>query len=220
MMRVTLPSRSMRMNAFGAKGAFAGAASASGRWKPTTRAPPTASPACRNPRRVSEASASASISAGLILCSMFDRLAYAHVGAAAADISRHGRIDIGIFRVRGAVEQGGCRHDLSGLAVAALDDLQVQPRLLYFGTGRGGAYAFDGGDCALSDRPHAQQTGAHRCAVHMHGAGAAQRHAASELGAGKSQNIAQYPQQRHVGRRIDIFRFAVDPQTNHWTPRQ
>jgi len=57
--------------------------------------------------------------------------------------------------------------------------------------GRGGADALDGRDRALADRPHRQETGAYRHAVDMHGAGAALRYAAAELGAGETQDIAQ-----------------------------
>jgi hypothetical protein len=52
----------------------------------------------------------------------------------------------------------------------------------------------------------------------MHGAGAALRYAAPELGAGKSQDIAQHPEQGHIGWSIDIPHFAVYPQTNHEVP--
>ena len=37
------------------------------------------------------------------------------------------------------------------------------------------------------------------CAVDVHGAGAAQRHAAAVLGAGEVQVVAQDPEQRRVG---------------------
>src|ERR1700688_2735927 len=113
------------------------------------------------------------------LSSMFDRRPNAYVSAAPANVSRHGRIDVAIFGVRGGVEQSRRRHDLPGLAVAALHDLHLKPRLLHFGAGGGGAYGFDRGDRALSDRSYRQETGAHRRAVHMHGAGAALRYAAT-----------------------------------------
>ena len=51
---------------------------------------------------------------------VLDRLANADIGAAAADIARHRCVDIGIIRVRGTVEQRRRRHDLAGLAIAAL----------------------------------------------------------------------------------------------------
>ncbi|MGY4485010.1 hypothetical protein ACVWWR_004201 [Bradyrhizobium sp. LM3.2] len=48
----------------------------------------------------------------------------------------------------------------------------------------------------------------------MHGAGAALRDAAAELGAGHSEDVAQYPQQRHFRWRVERFRFAVDGENN------
>jgi hypothetical protein len=52
----------------------------------------------------------------------------------------------------------------------------------------------------------------------MHGAGAALRYAAPELGAGESQDIAQHPEQGHIGWSIDIPHFAVYPQIDHEVP--
>jgi hypothetical protein len=43
----------------------------------------------------------------------------------------------------------------------------------------------------------------------VHGAGAALSDAAPEFGAGKSQDIAQHPEQGHIGRSISIPHFAV-----------
>src|ERR1700691_4972872 len=130
------------MNAFGANSVFAAcAAFANGRWKATTKLPPAASPALRKPRLVSAAPAlragswmveayiAESPSTELGLSSMFDGRANAHIRAAPANVSRHGRINVGIFRMRGGVEQSRRRHDLPGLAVAALDHFQVQPGL-------------------------------------------------------------------------------------------
>jgi hypothetical protein len=48
-----------------------------------------------------------------------------------------------------------------------------------------------------------QNAGAHRLAVEMHGACAALRNAAAELGAGHPQNVTQHPQERHVVGNID-----------------
>src|SRR5271156_2176090 len=115
------------------------------------------------------------------LGSMFDRRADAHVSAAPADVSRHGGVDIGILRMRRGVEQSRCRHDLPGLAVAALDHLQIQPCLLHFGAGRRGAHAFDGGDGSPADRAYCEEAGPYRRAIYMHGAGPALRYAAAEL---------------------------------------
>ena len=66
----------------------------------------------------------------------FDRVADAHIGAAAADIARHRRIDIGIVGVRRTFEQRRRGHDLTGLAITALDHFQIEPGLLHLGPGR------------------------------------------------------------------------------------
>src|SRR5277367_4338424 len=159
MTSVTRPCPSMRMNALGAKVAFEGGAPrAMGRWKATTKPPPTARPASRKPRLVSAAPDFGSDTLRLkpLLCCMLDRLANAHVRAASADVSRHGRVDVGVAGMRGGVEQGRRGHDLSRLAVPALDDLQVEPGLLHFGAGRRGADSLDRRDGALADGSHGQ----------------------------------------------------------------
>src|SRR5690242_5494162 len=56
-----------------------------------------------------------------------DRLADAEIGHAAAEIASHSCIDVLIGRIGIVIEQGGCLHDLSRLAVAALRDLQLDP---------------------------------------------------------------------------------------------
>src|SRR5580658_5100365 len=192
MMSVTRPRPSMRMNALGAKAEFAGVAPrARGRWKATTKPPPTARPASRKPRLVSAAPDFGfdTRKAKPSLCRMLDRLANAHVCAASANVSGHGRVDVGIVGMRGRVQQRSCGHDLSRLAVAALDDFQIEPGLLHLGAGCGGADCLDRRDGALADGSHGQQTGAHRRAVDVHRAGPALRDAAAEFGAGESQKI-------------------------------
>ena len=52
---------------------------------------------------------------------LLDRFANAHVGTAAADISGHRGVDIGVIGIWGVREQGCCRHDLARLAITALD---------------------------------------------------------------------------------------------------
>jgi hypothetical protein len=51
-----------------------------------------------------------------------------------------------------------------------------------------------------------------RRAVDMHGACAAQRLAATELGPGHAEHVAQHPQQRGVAVDIDLMGCAVDLQ--------
>src|SRR2546425_7267624 len=52
------------------------------------------------------------------------------VGAAAADVG-HRRVDIGVARLRVFPEQRGGRHDLPGLAVAALRHVERRPGALH-----------------------------------------------------------------------------------------
>ena len=59
-----------------------------------------------------------------------DCAAYLMVGAAAADVG-HRRVDLVVARLRRVPEQRHRRHDLAGLAVAALRRLRVDPGLLH-----------------------------------------------------------------------------------------
>src|SRR5262249_60434866 len=61
------------------------------------------------------------------------------IGAAAANVPRQRLVNIGVGGRRYLREQRGGSHDLAGLAVAALNDLQVEPGLLNPLAGGGGA---------------------------------------------------------------------------------
>ena len=63
-------------------------------------------------------------------------VADAHVGAASANIPGHRCVDIGIGRLWRLVQERRRGHDLPGLAITALNDLLVEPRLLHFATVR------------------------------------------------------------------------------------
>ncbi len=65
--------------------------------------------------------------------------------------------------------------------------------------------------CPASGQPESEQEriGA---AAHMHGAGAALRHAAAELGAAELQLITQHPQQRLIIPYVDCMIGAVNVQ--------
>src|SRR5450830_984399 len=75
----------------------------------------------------------------------------ARIGAAAADVARHGRVDLGLaghLAARQGLEEGGGRHDLPALAVAALGHVVLHPGLVH-GLAHLVAAAgdgFDGGD--------------------------------------------------------------------------
>src|SRR5580692_6298088 len=214
--KVTLLPWSMRMKAFGAKSAFGSAASAALSREMETlrnRPPPTAAVAFSIVRRVSMrededavmGEPPSSRTRGLL-----DRGANAHVGAAPADVSSHCCVDVGILRVGSAGEQSGGGHDLARLAIAALRDLEVHPRLLDLASRLRCVDSLYGGDLSVTDRADRQQTGADRFAVDLHRAGAALGDAAAELRAGHAQDIPQHPQKRRVAGDIDRLIDAVD----------
>src|SRR6185503_11298612 len=122
------------------------------------------------------------------LCSALDGRANAAIRAATTDIARHRRTDVGVARVRIGIEQRGRRHDLTRLAVAALNDFLIQPGLLHFRAVARRADCLDCRDLALTDSADRRDAGADRLAVQMNRAGTAQRHAAAALGPGHYQN--------------------------------
>jgi hypothetical protein len=100
-------------------------------------------------------------------------------------------------------------HDLSGLAIAALRHLFVDPCLLHDGKPVCSGQALDRHHVAFH---HADRecTGSHRRAVDQHGAGAAGGDAAAEFGARDTGEVAQRPQQRHIRVGVDVDRVSVD----------
>src|SRR2546421_5173959 len=143
--RVTTPSRSIRMKAFGANvpAAAIEGRNASGIARLMTSPPATAAPVLRKLRRPSRI--------GGHLCGAMDCGADALIRAAAADVAGHRGIDVGIARLRRGREQRHGRHDLARLAIAALHDLEVEPRLLHRFALRRLANGFDGGDGLVAD---------------------------------------------------------------------
>src|SRR4029077_14969152 len=139
-----------------------------------------------------------------------DGLADADIGAAAADIACHRGVDVGIIRMWRCGQQSRRSPDLARLAIAALDNFEIEPRLLDLRSRRCGANAFDRGDGAVANRADREKTGADWFAVDMHRAGAALRNAATEFGAGHAEHIAQHPKKRHVTRRFEGPGFTVD----------
>src|SRR4051794_12518686 len=135
MTNVIRPSRPTRMKASGANAsgtALPGIGAPSpgtDTLSPSNRPPPKAIPAFRNalrgtPRNITAlASGSGSVIRFLYgqnsrsLCRPLDSCANPLVGTAPADITGHGRIDIGVAWLRIARQQRRCRHDLTGLAI-------------------------------------------------------------------------------------------------------
>src|SRR6476646_12300497 len=61
----------------------------------------------------------------------FHGRADAHVRTAATEIALHGGVDIGVAGISVAVDERRSTHELARLAVAALRDVQLGPRLLH-----------------------------------------------------------------------------------------
>src|SRR5262245_33193751 len=90
------------------------------------------------------------------------------VAAATANIG-DGGVDLLFARARLVLEQRGHRHDHAALAIAALRDIEIEPRLLHGMQDAVRLQAFDGGDPPVGDRAHRQRTGPYRPAVDVHG---------------------------------------------------
>src|SRR2546430_6951447 len=58
---------------------------------------------------------------------LLDRGADPRVGPAATDVAAHGLVDLGVGRLRRALEERGRGHDLAGLAIAALRHAHADP---------------------------------------------------------------------------------------------
>jgi len=61
---------------------------------------------------------------------LLHRFANARVRSAAADVARQASLDVGVPGFRIARQERGCRHDLAGLAEAALGAPEIAPRAL------------------------------------------------------------------------------------------
>src|SRR6266508_209856 len=145
MVRTICPSLPMRMKALGVNAAAA-APIEGPVLKPIRSPPPSAALALRNCRRERSIVMSCPF-----LGRVLDSRADSHIRTAAADVPRHGGVDVAISRVGIGGEQRRCGHDLPGLAIAALRHLQLDPGLLDLLAGWSGTDGLDRGD-ALADR--------------------------------------------------------------------
>src|SRR5258708_1939142 len=114
-------------------------------------------PGRRLGRRGDWGSSSAFLSARLR--GLLDRFANADIGPAAADVAGHRVVDVGIRRMRVARKERRSGHDLARLAVAALNDLPIEPGLLDFGARRCRAACLDRGDLGRADAVVSGETG-------------------------------------------------------------
>src|SRR5262249_32158482 len=74
---------------------------------------------------------------------------------------------------------------------------------------------FDRHDAFARDRRDRSHAGARGFPVDMNGAGAALRHAATILGAGQVEEVTHDPEQRRVGRGVEIDGLAVQVESDH-----
>jgi hypothetical protein len=129
---------------------------------------------------------------------------------APAYVAGHGVIDGGIVRMRITSQKGGRRHDLTGLAIAALHYFKIQPRVLNLFTSWGIPDRFDRRDCRVPDALDGSYARACRLTVEMDGTRTTQCHAASKLGSGQAEDVAQHPKQWGVTVNIDFVIHSVD----------
>src|SRR5207245_525572 len=124
---------------------------------------------------------------------VFDAL----VSTAAADVARHRFTDL-VARRFWILDQQRCRlHDLTGLAIAALRDVEVAPGLLNRMIARR-MEAFDRRDLPADHVGNRGDTGAYGLLVDKDGTSAAEVLAAGEFGDGQSHLVTEIPQWPNV----------------------
>src|SRR5271168_186066 len=163
---------------------------------PTSSPPAMAMPLRNSARRVMAGLSGVELAAGFSLRSgsMLDPLSDSNIRPATTDISCHRGIDIAIIGVWIVSEQGGGRHDLTGLTVATLNHFKIEPGLLDLGSGAAKANALNRCDRAIADEPNRKLTRSNGYTVDMDGAGAAKGNPATKLGPRHLQDIPQNPQ--------------------------
>src|ERR1700733_12510922 len=145
-----------------------------------------------------------------------DGIANTKIGGTAAKIAGHGIVDIGVGGMRLLREQCSCRHNLSGLAIAALRHLFSDPGLLDRMETVCGK-TFDGDDSLACRGCQGSLAGAGCGAVDVDGAGSAKSHAATVLCTGHIEQVAEHPEQGHL--RIGLYGLLLivdcEPKEHH-----
>src|SRR5579863_2630222 len=135
------------------------------------------------------------------------------IRTAAADIGDT-RVDVGVGRLGECLQECSHRHDLPGLAVAALWNALFDPGALYRMVVVRGE-AFDGDHLRAIESTDRHRTGAHGGAVDMHRASTALRDTATEFCAGQTDHVAQHPEERRIGLDVDLPGCSVDVDGDH-----
>src|ERR1700720_379838 len=142
-------------------------------------------------------------------CCQFNRLADSNVGHAAANTARHHRVNVAVAGIGKILQQRGCLHDLSRLAIPALGNLQLEPR----GLQRMLALrieTFDRRDLCPGDRANRGNAGSRCASFHMHRASTTKTDAATEFRSCETKRVADYPEQRSVVRTMRRNGAAVE----------
>ena len=135
------------------------------------------------------------------------------VGATATDVG-DGAVNVSVAGNWFSCQQGGSGHDYTGLTVAALRNIYLDPCLLdWMSAVR--RESFDGGDRRASDFAHSDATGAYGASVDVDGAGAALLDAAAVLGSVELEVIPQRPEQWRAWCHIDFVSNPVYFECNH-----
>ena len=132
------------------------------------------------------------------------------IGGAAAEVAAH---ELGDVLVAGGVallEQLDGGHDLPGRAVAALEGVVLDERLLHRVQLAVRREALDRRDLAALAGDGERQAGEHAAAVDPDGARAARALVAALLGAGEAEVLAQRVEQADARLELEDARLAVD----------
>src|SRR5580704_15068010 len=132
------------------------------------------------------------------------------VRAAATDVG-HRSVDIIVRRIGPLSQQRHSRHDLPGLAIAALRNIKFLPCELDRVCAVGGK-TLDSYYLGAGGGLDGEGTGSRRSPVDMDGAGAALPDPASKLGAGKPDGVAENPQQRRLRFHLHNVTCSIDRQ--------
>jgi hypothetical protein len=133
---------------------------------------------------------------------------------APAQVAAHRRIDILFTGAGVATEQGGGGHDLSRLTIAALNDIQCNPGILY-GLCRPGFDALYGGDFSAFHRSHRYAAAANWLSIQVDSAGAAGTASTPVFGAGQLRFVSYEPKQGLILVALILPALAIQGETDH-----
>ena len=134
------------------------------------------------------------------------------VRAAAADVARERADDVLGARLRVRLQERDAGDDHPGRAVAALEGLGLEKRVLHRMEPAVLGEAFDRHDLLARRLGDRRLAGGRRLAVEQDHAGAALPLAAAVLRAGQVQAVAEDPEEHFLGRGGDPVRLTVDVQ--------